>query len=221
MPVAWIIRERTGDVGVFHSVDPDPQRVATFHTVVRRTLVLGSAQSVARVDRTVADALGVEIVQRRSGGGAVFLVPDEFVWLDLVIPAADRLWLDDVGQAMRWVGECWAGALDRLGVRATVHTGPLINTTWSRDVCFAGIGTGEVVIGQSKLVGVAQRRTREWARFQTMCHVRWRPEFVAALVAPGGPHPAELAASVTSVDVPPDRLRDALVGELRGPTFSR
>ena len=33
----------------------------------------------------------------------VLLLPGEFVWLDLVIPAGDPLWHDDVGRAMVWV----------------------------------------------------------------------------------------------------------------------
>jgi hypothetical protein len=44
-----------------------------------------------------------------------------------------------------------------------------------------------------KLVGVAQRRTRTAARFQSMCHLTWRPELVAALVAPPRPTALELA----------------------------
>ena len=57
------------------------------------------ADADGEVDHRVAGALGVEVVRRRSGGGAVLLLPGEFVWLDLVIPAGDPLWLDDVGQA--------------------------------------------------------------------------------------------------------------------------
>lgn len=197
--MSWRITHSHGDAGAFHSTDPAPVRSATFHTVERPTLVLGSAQRVDAADDAVAAALGVEVVRRRSGGGAVLLVPGEFVWLDLVIPAGDPLWSDDVGQAMVWVGELWRSAV---GVPdAEVHQGGLVPSVWSTAVCWAGVGTGELVgQGGGKLVGISQRRTRSWARFQTMCHLRWRPELVAALVA--APRPSAVEASAWAACVP-------------------
>jgi lipoate-protein ligase A len=209
----WIVEHVHGDAGGFHASDPVAQRSATFLTVAEPTLVLGSAQRDNDVDRRVADALGVEVVRRRSGGGAVLLLPGEFVWLDLVIPAGDELWLADVAQAMVWVGELWRAAFAELGIAGEVHRGPMITTAWSRQVCFAGVGTGELLQGVGKLVGVSQRRTREYARFQSMCHLRWRPEIVAALVAAPRPEPAQLA-TVTACAAGGDRLSQVLVDEL-------
>jgi lipoate-protein ligase A len=174
------------------------------------TLVLGSAQPDGDVDRRVAGALNVEVVRRRSGGGAVLLLPGEFVWLDVVIPARDALWLNDVGLAMVWVGELWQKALAELGVVGDVHRGGLVTTEWSRQVCFAGVGTGEVMAGAAKVVGISQRRTRDYARFQSMCHLRWRPELVAALVAPPRPMARSIATAALSVGVDGDRMRSAL-----------
>jgi lipoate-protein ligase A len=158
--------------------------------------------------------VGVDVVRRRSGGGAVLLWPDEFVWMDLVVPAGDPLWRDDVGEAMEWVGDLWVSALAGLGIEAEVHRAGLVKGDWSRRVCFAGRGTGEVIRDGGKLVGVSQRRTRQWARFQSMCHLRWRPEIVAALVAPPRPTPAVLAASVRVVGVDAAAVRTALVDHL-------
>ncbi|MGB8861211.1 MAG: hypothetical protein WCC60_18280 [Ilumatobacteraceae bacterium] len=195
----WTVTESHGDTAAFHRAEPSAVRSATFHSVERPTLVLGSAQADADVDRRVAGALGVDVVRRRSGGGAVLLWPGEFVWLDLVLPAGDPLWLDDVGRAMLWVGELWQRALASLGVAGEVHRGGLVTTQCSRQVCFAGVGTGEVMAGSSKLVGISQRRTRQYARFQSMCHLHWRPELVAALVASPRPSAAELAAAAAAL----------------------
>ncbi len=210
----WTVEHSHGDAGDFHARVPLPRRSATFHTVDRPTLVLGSAQSPNDVDHAVADALDVDVVRRRSGGGAVLLLPDEFVWLDLVIPAGDPLWEADVGRAMLWVGALWRSALASLAVQGDVHEQGLIASEWSRQVCFAGVGTGEVMSPGGKLVGISQRRTRESARFQTMCHLRWRPEIVAALVSPPRPTAGELAscASVSSADAA--RLVPALIAAL-------
>ena len=123
------------------------------------------------------------------------LWPGEFVWLDLEIPAGDELWSDDVGRSMWWVGDLWRDALAGFEPSATVHRGRLAQTQWSSDVCFAGVGPGEVLVGDAKLVGVSQRRTRHAARFQTMVHLRWRADVVASLVG-GGPTVDELASVV-------------------------
>ena len=106
----WRVEQTHGDAGAFHATDPRGDRSATFHMVDRATLVVGSAQRSSTVDGVAAAARGVEVVRRRSGGGAVLLLPGEFVWLDLVIPAGDPLWSDDVGAAMLWVGELWQRA---------------------------------------------------------------------------------------------------------------
>jgi len=198
--MTWRIRHVHGDAAVFHAADATPERSVTFVTVARPTLVLGSAQSDDAVDRRVADALGVEVVHRRSGGGAVLLMPDEFVWADVVIPAGDPLWDADVARSMVWVGQWWRRAL---GVSSSVHRGPMMFNEWSRQVCWAGVGTGEVLAPDgAKLVGISQRRTRTLARFQTMCHLHWRPEMVAALVAAPRPLAFELAGLAAEVSMP-------------------
>ncbi len=216
----WLVHETVGDAGEFHAADPTPMRSATFHSVDTTTLVLGSAQRASDVDRRVADALGIDVVKRRSGGGAVLLVPGEFVWLDLVIPARDALWADDVGHAMEWVGELWQRALGELAIAGDANT-MYVSTTagggdvrWAKQVCFAGIGSGEIVSGARKIVGVSQRRTRAAARFQSLCHLRWRPELVAALVAPPRPRVVDLATSVVTVAATTDAIRDALLRSL-------
>ena len=212
--LSWHIAHTCGDAGAFHSTEPAPARSATFHTVERPTLVLGSAQPEGSVDAAAAGLLGVEVVRRRSGGGAVLLVPGEFVWLDLVLPAGDPLWSDDVGRSMEWVGELWLGVLADLGVRhASVHRGGLVSSAWSRQVCWAGVGTGEVVAG-AKVVGISQRRTRTYARFQTMCHLAWRPEWVAALVAEPRPAVAEVAGLAACVPVDEAAVAAALTAAL-------
>lgn len=220
MTAGWRIQHSHGDAAAFHASVPPAERSVTFHAVDRPTLVLGSAQRPDAVDHRVAHALGVEVVGRRSGGGAVLLLPGEFVWADVVLPAGDPLWLDDVGAAMRWVGEWWASALGVLGTHGAVHLGGLVASRWSRQVCWAGVGTGEVMAGPSKLVGISQRRTRTSARFQTMCHLAWRPELVAALVAPGDdgarPVAAELASCAAVVASTADRVVELLEDRLPG-----
>ena len=210
-----MVQESVGDAGEFHSAEPQPERSATFHMVSTRTLVLGSAQRDSDVDHRVATTLGTSVVRRRSGGGAVLLLPGEFVWLDLAIPATDSLWVDDVGRAMEWVGDLWQRALSDVDMATEVCRVSSSNgAQWSRQVCFAGVGRGEVVQGERKVVGVSQRRTRATARFQSLCHLRWRPEFVAAFVASPRPMASDLADTVAVVSAPAAALRDSLIRHL-------
>jgi len=210
----WLVEHAIGDVEAFHNrALPTGVRLAMFFQASSPTLVLGSSQALGSVDEDAAARQGIDVVRRRSGGGGVLLWPGEFVWLDLVIPASDALWSDDVGRSMWWVGELWCAALAAVEPLATVHRGRLQRTAWSTDVCFAGIGPGELLRGRSKLVGISQRRTRHAARFQTMVHLKWRPEVVASLVA-GAPPVGELDALVATCSLPSELIVARLTAAL-------
>lgn len=218
-PASWHIAHLRGEAATFHARTPDVSvggpRQAWVFDVARPALALGSAQRDAAVDGRVAAALGIDLVHRRSGGGAVLMLPGEIVWVDLVIARDDARWDDDIGRSMHWVGHAWSAALASLGVGSSVHTGALVASRWSSAVCFAGLGAGEVVDPAGrKIVGVAQRRTRDWARFQTMCHLRWRPEIVAALAVPPRPTADELAPLVATVPADASAVVAALLAAL-------
>jgi lipoate-protein ligase A len=145
--------------------------------------VLGSTQGLDVVDGAAATRAGVAVVRRRSGGGAVLVRPGEVVWVDVFVPSGDPLWSADVGRATHWLGRAWADALGELGRLATWHDGRLVSTPWSSLVCFAGLGPGEVRMGEAKVVGISQRRTRPGALFQCAALLRWSPDDLLALLA--------------------------------------
>jgi lipoate-protein ligase A len=179
----WSIEERSGAAGELHrswpAVASNPSRRAV--AVCRVTgpaVVLGSTQSPAVVDGARAEAGGIDVVRRRSGGGAVLVVPDDPVWIDVWVPRDDRLWHDDVGRAFDWLGDAWTAALTSLGAPGTSahRDGFAACTRWSSLVCFGGVGTGEVVAADGrKVVGIAQRRTRDGAWFHSACIRHWDP----------------------------------------------
>ncbi len=213
----WSTEHRAGDVGAFHARPLGDQRSATFFEVRLPTLVLGSSQRAESVDIEAAGRLGIDIARRRSGGGGVLLWPGEHIWLDLEIAESDDLWSDDVGRAMWWVGGLWQTALAPFAPHAEVYRGRLQRTLWSPAVCFAGAGPGEVLISGAKLVGVAQRRTRHAARFQSMVHLRWRPDVVAALVAgPPSERPtsSDLEPMVASCPATAEQITSRLIAAL-------
>lgn len=146
-------------------------------------LVLGSTQRREVVDTPAAEAAGVAVVRRRSGGGAVLVGSGALVWIDVFVPAGDRLWNNDVGRATHWLGQAWTGALASLGVGAEWHDGPLVSGAWSALVCFAGLGPGEVRARGAKVVGISQRRTRAGALFQSATLLAWDPAPTLAVLA--------------------------------------
>ena len=164
-------------------------RLAVVQRAANSGLVLGSAQDDGTVDGPACEAAGVEVVRRRSGGGAVLVEPGSVIWVDLVLGATDPLWSADVGRSAWWVGEAWAKALRGAGLGPLdVWKGPMVRGAWSSLVCFAGLGPGEVVDGaRRKVVGISQRRTRHGALFQCACLLHWQPgRLLELLVLPEG-----------------------------------
>ncbi len=188
--------------------------------VVRPTLVLGSGQAFDVADTGAARASATQVVRRRSGGGAVLLAPDDVLWVDVFVPAGDRLWSADVGRAFEWLGQAWTDALGDLGVEGTWHRGAPVATAWSSLVCFAGLGPGEVTVGGAKVVGMSQRRTRAGALFQCGALLGWDPGALVGLLALDAPDRAraadELSGVAAGLDVRPGALERALLDRLSG-----
>jgi lipoate---protein ligase len=205
----WRVERWSGTASAFHGRDLPAERAVWCLSPSVPALVLGSTQR----HEVVRPGSPVEVVRRRSGGGAVLLVPDDVVWVDIVVPRGDPLWSDDVGVASYWLGDVWAQALTSLGIPGEVHRGALCTTPWSRLVCFAGLGPGEVTVEGRKAVGISQRRSRTLARFQTAAYVRWDPAALVELLEPPRPEAAELDV-VASLDRPVDTIVDAFLTAL-------
>jgi len=160
--------------------------VAVFHRVQRPIVVLGSTQPEAVVKSRRARREGIAVCRRRSGGGAVFVDERDPLWIDLWVPRGDPLWEDDVSRASFWIGEWWSSVLAGLGVPdVTVHQGRFVATRWSKWVCFAGRGAGEVLVGERKLLGIAQWRGREGALFHLAAYRSWDPDPLVRVLALG------------------------------------
>ncbi len=209
-----------GGAAEFHgrAIPSPPAREVWQHELVAPALVLGSAQRDEVVDRDACRRRSIEVVRRRSGGGAVLLVPAEVTWVDVVVPRGAPGWSDDVHATMTWLGEHLATAVHEAAAgeiaagRLTVHRGRPITTAWSSTICFDGTGAGEVLLDGRKLVGISQRRTREAARLQCAWHAEHRPaDLLGLLRLDDGPDPADLAPVATLPAALSPRIVDALV----------
>jgi lipoate-protein ligase A len=216
-----LLRHVTGSIADFHArTIPDDLDVAEVWSFEpsQPALVLGSAQHHTVADAAATAAAHVDVVRRRSGGGAVFVDPARSVWLDVVLPRHDPRWSDDVREAAYWLGEAWQRALASLGLTSELYRGGLEQTPWGRLVCFAALGPGEVLVEGRKLVGISQRRTRAGARFQCIAYDAWDPYHVLDLLdlsaADRTAAGADLADRATGVGPRLAELRAAILGEL-------
>jgi lipoate-protein ligase A len=220
---AWPVEHLTGDAHALHhrqALEAATRKVVVLG-VTAPALVLGTTQRTDDVDAEVAHEMGVDVVHRRTGGGAVFLVPGEHVWIDVTVPAGDVLWHDDVGKAFDWLGHVWDTALHAVGVgSAVVNEAAVCHSILGRLICFGGLGFGEVSGPRGKIVGISQRRTRDGAWFQCAVMRRWDIEPYRRLLAPGIARVTDDSAReladirVQSVAVDAAALVDAFVAHL-------
>lgn len=178
----WKLVEQSGPADLLVSRTGQPpddsvvpaRRLVACH-VTERALVLGSTEPEDDVDRARCRERGIGVVRRRSGGGAVLVAPGSQAWLDVFLPAGDPLLDRDVGRSFLWLGAAWAAAVAAVSegaIRAEVARPGLERSAWSRRLCFAVVGSGEVTVAGRKVVGISQRRDREGAWFHSMALLR-------------------------------------------------
>lgn len=208
-------------VGTFHARDVATVERATIWVPCldeSPTLVLGSRQQLGSVDQDICRQRGIEVVQRRSGGAAVLVGSEQLIWFDVLITRDHPGWNDDVQKSFFWLSDRLLSALKALGIEAEAHHGPMINTTWSDLVCFAGLGPGEITVDGKKLIGISQRRTRNVARYQVAILRRWQPEDIVSLflldTAQHAQAVQELPKAATTTSIDPDAVLQAVATAL-------
>jgi lipoate-protein ligase A len=112
------------------------------------------------VDLERCRALGIEVLQRRAGGGAVWL--DAHVLCGAIcLPIAHVP--SDVTESYRWLGDWLASAL---GGRRVEVAEARADSGGLRDACYGALSPHEVVDAEGrKFVGLAQVRRRHAALF--------------------------------------------------------
>ena len=216
---SWKLHTEHVSAGEQHGRDLVSERGVWDVRVTQTALVLGSRQDASLLNVDQCGRNNVEVVRRRSGGGIVFLAPGEHVWLDVVVPRGDVLWSDDVAQASWWLGDVWVQTLHSLGMSdVSVHRESLSSDAWGDLLCFAGVGPGEVVQQGtetlSKVVGISQRRTREYARFQCTIYTKWNPHDVEMYVVNTPGNLSEIAHRVATVQADQQAIVDTFVSHL-------
>lgn len=180
----WSVHEWTGSAEEFHDREVSGPRSVWLCNVTSPALVLGSSQPDTDIDLEAASRSNLHVIRRRTGGGAVFLHPEQSTWIDVTIDRDDPLWVDDISASMTWLGGAFVKALSPW-VNASVYSGRFDVGAGGlgRVVCFASSAPGEVFVDGKKLVGISQRRGRSGARFQCVVYRTWSPGEWTDLVA--------------------------------------
>jgi lipoate-protein ligase A len=129
------------------------------------------------VDAARCREAGVQILERRAGGGAL-LLDEHMVCGAICLPRTSVP--EDVTESYRWLGDLLASRLRALGIPdarriETDEAREDVATLKSRTdpvakilltTCYGALSPHEVAIGNAKLVGLAQIRRRHAALFQ-------------------------------------------------------
>jgi lipoate-protein ligase A len=146
------------------------------------------------------DALGVEVVRRVTGGGAVLHAGD--LTYSVVAPAGGPDLPADLRGSYEWIRARLVAGLARAGLAARASRARA--GADRLELCFAGATGYEIELDGEKLVGSAQRRLRHAFLQHGSIRIADDGGLYRALTggAPPGPKPPP---------IPADVLRDALV----------
>lgn len=165
---SWTIEYVNGNAQdlIQQSLEIPSSRVVRICKVQRPSVILGSTQKTLDL-QPCAYGFDIDIVTRRSGGGAVWVCPDNYVWIDIFLPRGDLLISNEISTSFFWLGTVLVQVLTKVGLKQVqMHKGRFVKTPWSSAICFSSKSPGEIFLGDKKVVGISQRRTREGVLFQ-------------------------------------------------------
>lgn len=126
---------------------------------------LGYHQELNEINSDLCKERGFEIVRRETGGRAVF--HSEELTYSMIIPKGSRFYSDSILEVYNKISSVLVDALHSSGIKeAALKKGkaPDFKELYKEklsSVCFSSTSTYEVVIGEKKLVGSAQKRLKE------------------------------------------------------------
>lgn len=192
-----------------------------WHTTGTATILVGP--SAMRAWKSQSFPLGIPLVRRPTGGGAVLAGPG-LLGVDVALPASHRLLTGDVVEDYAWIGRVWASTLTHLGIPARSisieEARRLTGEASSRAreaalACFGTYSPYEVVSDGRKVLGLSQVRRNGGVVFSSALHVDLRPGELAnalPLTVAGrrrlGAHLARHAASLNEVATSPVTASD-------------
>lgn len=177
-----------------------PALVLRRHGWLQPTLSLGRGQVLPDELLEEAAALGVELVRRPTGGGWLLHLPGD---LAVTTALAGPLRSGDFRRAARMTSQAIALGLAACGRPAIVFAG-LSHPASRAEVCFQRADRDEVILGSTKVAGVALARFGQTALVQAALPLVPAPPELGPFAERWDAHRAAAAAESCGID------RDAL-----------
>ncbi len=174
----------------------------------RPTLSLGVHEK-ARLDPDVAAARGIDVVRRPTGGRA--LLHHREITYSVTAPTRGG----SLRETYAAINAILLGALQRLGVPATIAERRGRPLAPDGAACFAEPNEGELVVDGRKLVGSAQRRDEHALLQHGSILLGDDQAIVAELRGSTAPPPAATLSAALGRDVSVGDVHDALTAALR------
>ena len=211
----WVVEHKQLTTPLEHAERGSPT-ISVVEPVCPHVVLGSSEREKAFMDFSYMEREGIQLASRRSGGGAVIVIAEDLLWLDVFVPTRSRFWLEDIKRSSLWMGGIWLDALQSISVDCLLYDGQFIRSSLSDLVCFAGKGPGEIFINDQKIVGISQRRSRQGTQFQCGLILNWNPGHLINIFK-GAPIPdvgERIQASGTGAGCSRDEAFQAFLSQL-------
>lgn len=142
------------DQALLVSANETGQIILRFYRWSPATLSLGYFQSAAERE-THSASIDCDLVRRTTGGGAI--LHDQELTYSLCVPCSNRFSANHAELYARVHGAVIESLRD-WGVRATLYPGSKSRAEAGRFLCFQRRSPGDIIVGNMKICGSAQRR---------------------------------------------------------------
>jgi len=173
-----------------------PEIVLRRHGWHHPTLTLGRGQELPPGLQEEARDAGIELVRRPTGGGWLLHLPGD---LAVTLALAGPLRAGDFRRAARMTSQALALGFAAAGKPALVFTG-LAHAASRAEICFQRADRDEILIGSTKVAGVALARFGLAALVQAALPLVAAPAELSAFAARWDPMRAEAAAESLEID---------------------
>ena len=169
-------------------VDEALARLCRDHPVLRlygwdgSALSIGYFQRAGEIDLAACRKSSIRLVRRPTGGRAVLHQQD--VTYSVVLPLR-RPWTEcSIPESYRRINACLQRGLGRLGLLASVTSGPAHAPYPPSPFCFSAVARHELLVDGKKVVGSAQRRFPTALLQQGAILLDFDPSSLLALLRP-------------------------------------
>ncbi|MDN3507976.1 MAG: lipoate--protein ligase family protein [Simkaniaceae bacterium] len=129
--------------------------------------------------------LGVSMARRPTGGGIIFHIGD--LAFAAVVPAGDKGYFEKTLDNYTYINEKVKRAIEKVagGVAELLPVDPVARTESCGNFCMAKPTIYDVMIGERKVAGAAQRKRKNGYLHQGSISIHFPKEVIEAVVLPG------------------------------------